>query len=190
MISCMISKNYSTAKFSTVLSIASLAVIIAAPCFAQTQDQAAMQRQQKIDANKGKRTRPVPPPFQQLTFGNWHISEKIPANWPLPIYTSRVVKTGFINPVKGSFTANAHIETQDAPQTVYDWYRNELQRRNWSIAAPTDKVKELNKTKIAKESFYFSAVSGSQTAQVTCRPGPNRVGTSLDILWMSKDRIN
>ncbi len=173
---------------SIVLFVVPFAVTFAEPsCIAQSQNQ--VQQPKNNSASKGKRTRPAPPPVQQLTVGNFHISTSIPKNWPLPIYNSRIVKTGFVNPVKGSVSANAHIETLDSPQTVFDWYKGELQRRNWAISISSDKFKDMAKNPLAKESFFLAAGSGSQTARVTCRPGPKHVGTSLDILWASKDRI-
>jgi len=132
--------------------------------------------------------RPMPQFPEQLNLpGGMHYSRQVPANFPLPVYKSNVVTTSFINPTNGALTANANIVTKDPPQTVFDWYRNECTRAGWIIAIPSDKIMQFAKTK--KKVYIMNVAKEGQGGRIICYSSPDKVGTSVNVQWISKHKI-
>jgi hypothetical protein len=115
---------------------------------------------------------------------NVHFSKEIPANFPVPKYPRNVTKTSFDNTTKGHPSAAALIVTKDAPQDVFQWYKDYFQRTNWAVKVPTDK----GMSQIGKQGqlYMINAEKDNQILAIFCILDKKTNGTKVDISWTKK----
>lgn len=124
--------------------------------------------------------------LEKLLKDTYHVSlsEKWPANFPLPVYTSNLVSQSFSNSTQGRPTAGATLTTNDQPRQVFDFYKSACSRANWKLRVPSAKaLAELSKN---RETYVLTADQGKQSIYLTCTKNRSTNGTLVTISWQKK----
>jgi hypothetical protein len=115
---------------------------------------------------------------------NMHISKGIPSNFPVPSYTSNVVKTNFESTTKGPPHANASIVTRDRPDQVFQWYQDNCRKANWIVKVPSDKfMAQIGKV---GKLYMLTGQKDKEEVRIFCTPSHKPIGTLVSILWTKK----
>lgn len=106
-------------------------------------------------------------------------SNKVPVNFPLPLYPSNVVHQAFINPTKGQPRASLSIVTRDAPATVFQFYLDRCKEGSWKVQVPS--AAAMNSTGKAGKVFVAQAKKDGQKMDILCVASPHEAGTLVNI---------
>lgn len=110
-----------------------------------------------------------------------HFATDIPTNFPIPSYSSNVVRKIFSTSTTGVASASATIFTKDQPDRVYSWYKDSCKSAGWAILSPNPQ----GGTKISKSGplYLIEAKKDRQRATILCRPDKKTGGTTVGIAW-------
>jgi len=165
------------------------AVILTGACVAPTLPLAA-QTPTPVPAQAQQGARPSGQAKEKKPFvfniPSMHYAEQIPANFPIPAYTSNVTRKRFLNTIKGPPSASAMIDTKDRVEMVYDWYKDACKRDNWIYRTPTPQA-ATKMSKSGKPIYMIEATKDKQHVLIFCNPDPKTGGTSVHMNW-TKER--
>ncbi len=115
---------------------------------------------------------------------NLHFSKGIPVNFPVPAYTSNVVRTNFVNSLKGPPRATASIMTRDRPDQVFQWYLDNCKKTNWILKVPTDQFLQQMRKKV--NIYMMTGQKDKEEVQIFCTENKRPAGTTVNIMWTKK----
>ena len=114
-----------------------------------------------------------------------HLAKDIPSNFPIPAYTSNVVRKSFVNStVKGPPAAGVNIVTKDQPKVVYDWYLDVCKQNKWLVKTPTAQL--MQKMGKAGQFYMLDAEKERDQLSVFCVADPESRGTMISINYSMK----
>jgi hypothetical protein len=111
-------------------------------------------------------------------------SNSIPVNFPIPPYTSNVIRKNFSNSTKGIPTAAVNIVTSDPARNVYQWYQDVCSKGNWSVKIPS--AQGQNQIGKANKLYMLQADKGDQHMSIFCVAQAKSADTIISISWEKK----
>jgi hypothetical protein len=114
--------------------------------------------------------------------GGYHLSTKVPTNFPLPVYSSNVLDTCFENSTKGTPTAALNIITKDSANAAFEWYKTQCAATGWQVRMPKESAKSDKEKK--GQLFILNAIKGEQRSIIMCSQSTKHPKTVINITWM------
>ncbi|HEY9784466.1 MAG TPA: hypothetical protein V6D17_03620 [Candidatus Obscuribacterales bacterium] len=162
---------------TTFLVTAFLFLFSGSGMFAQqpSKQQQARSAQKNLSALRQQKLEEV------LRAQNLHFSNEIPVNFPVPPYTSNIVKTAFFNSTKGKPAAALTIITKDSPDIVFQWYQGTLKKGDWRVQIPTDKAMSM----LGKQGqlYMIDAQKDKHQLNIFLVKDTKAPGTTINISW-------
>jgi hypothetical protein len=110
-----------------------------------------------------------------------HVADDIPRNFPMPNYTSNVVRKTFVTKTKAPISATAQIVTKDQPDVAYEWYKSVCQSGGWTFKSPNPKsTAKFNK---GTPFYMLEAKKDRDQVYILCLPDTKSKGTAVSINW-------
>ena len=114
---------------------------------------------------------------------NMRYVEDLPTNFPIPPYTSNIVKKRFVSTAKGSGrpSASENIVTRDKVDVVYNWYKDFCKSDGWTYKTPRPE----QSSKISKNGpiYMIDASKGNQHVGIFCVTHPKDQTTMVSLTW-------
>jgi hypothetical protein len=156
------------------------AALVSGSALAVTATMSRVEAQSNTSGNAAPRTQPKkfvsPPNIKGL-----HFSQDIPINFPVPQYTSNVLKKAFLNTTKGTPRASVTIQTKDRCATVAQWYTDFFKKDKWTLKVPTPQAQAKLSTN--GELYMMQASKDKNSVQVVCTPKKDKTATNVFINW-------
>ena len=109
--------------------------------------------------------------------------EDLPTNFPIPPYTSNIIKKCFVSTAKGAAqqSATENITTRDKAENVYNWYKNICQNDGWAFKT----LRPERSGKYSKNGpiYIIEGSKGRQNISIFCLNHPKDQTTLVSINW-------
>ena len=147
---------------------------------------ASAQYKPKSDPQTRARNYQIASQHLSSILANQHIdlADRIPSNFPVPSYSSRVNQIGFIHSTTGPATASCTIKTGDDLETVFRWYQDRLSAEGWTVKTPSAKfMVSLGKQ---GQQLMLDANKDKQGIRLLCMRQRTTAGTEINVTWVKK----
>ncbi len=176
-------KASQSSKFAITKCLFSLiTTVLASSSLANAQSQAIPQ--EAIDEAKRlglTKDSPIPANIYQMA-PNTHYSATPPANFPIAVYKSNVIRTAFVNSTKGAPAANLTVVTKDPATNVNQFYLSALRSGGWTVQAPTPQA--LAKMGAPGSVYMLQGTKNKERVAVNIFAVPsNPPSTNLSVNW-------
>jgi hypothetical protein len=166
---------------ATVTTVISLVQVLASPVGAQTPPTAPAASPAAAGAPGVPGSKPKKP--YVFNVPNMRYVEDLPTNFPIPPYTSNIVKKRFVSTAKGSgkSSASENLVTRDKVDVVYNWYKDFCKNDGWTYKTP--RPEQSSKTSKNGPIYMIDASKGNQHVGIFCVTHPKDQTTMVSLTW-------